>query len=473
MKNRSTEETYRENFAPFVRPYYAKPLVIEKASGVHVWGEDGKKYLDAYCGVATVSFGHRNKRIDSAVRKQMAKFGHVSFNYESSLAAGYSERLLRLLGGGFTRLFFVNSGSEAVDLAILLARKTCAPRSHYESYASRRTKRSSCGRCPDTACAHETVFTLADSYHGGTFLSKTATGLSTWHFGTREAAGVEYITTPFCAKCTAGCERTGAYPCLASAEKEFKRVNESGGRPILVVEPILGVGGIIIPGGQYFRKLNELIEKYEVFLICDEVQTGFGRCGEKPFGFQRFGLDPDAVCMGKSIANGYPLGAVAFRENAAFAARGLLHFNTFGGNPLSLAAAHEVAAVLEEGAILKNVAENGIYFLERLRGIFAGAPGVSEVRGLGYFFAVEFDDPADASALLNAAYSEGLLIGIGGLSRNVIRIQPPLTFTKKDFGSAEKMLEKALTKASMAAPEKGRAKSRKNRGRLQREKPSE
>lgn len=417
MNSKEIAEIFNSKFAPFVRPYYIDPLIVSRAEGVRVWDADGNRYLDAYSGVATVALGHCNPRVNAAVKEQMDRFGHISYIYRVEPAAVYASMLLQKCGDGYSRVFYTNSGSESVDLAIMIAR---------------------------AATASQSIFTFSEGYHGGTFLTKFSTGLDNWHADIEAPPEIYYITTPECVTCRHRQCETSRCICLNRACDKFEELNRKGKRPILLVEPVLGVGGIITPPLHYFKMLAEVIDEYNVFLICDEVQTGFGRAGGAFFGFQKFGLKPDIVCMGKAIANGYPLGAVVFNEETSERVKDMLHFNTFGGNPLSLAAAIEVIKIIDETGIVDSVEENGRVFLRDMRLFFEEHASVTRIRGAGYSIGVEFDGPESAAALLNAARRERLLLGIGGRKKNVIRIQPPLIFTQDDFHETVEIFKKAL-----------------------------
>jgi 4-aminobutyrate aminotransferase-like enzyme len=406
MNSNEINNIFNSNFAPFVRPYYDIPLIVSKADGVYIYDIEGKRYLDAYSGVATVSLGHCNRRVNDAVKAQMDSFGHISYIYRFEPAAAYASILLGKCGGDYSRVFFTNSGSESVDLAVMIAR---------------------------AAASSESIFTFSEGYHGGTFLTKFSTGLNNWHAPVEAPAEIYYITTPECVTCNHKQCETSRCICLNKACEKFEALNKKGKRPILLVEPVLGVGGIITPPPHYFKMLAEIIDEYNVFLICDEVQTGFGRAGGSFFGFQKYGLDPDIVCMGKAIANGYPLGAVVFKEDTSDKVKDMLHFNTFGGNPLSITAALEVIKLIDELDIINTVEENGRVFLRDMRLFFEDRPKISRIRGVGYSLGLEFDSAENAGAALNSARGEGLLVGIGGRKKNVVRIQPPLTFSSDNF----------------------------------------
>ncbi|HNY10526.1 MAG TPA: aminotransferase class III-fold pyridoxal phosphate-dependent enzyme [Candidatus Wallbacteria bacterium] len=411
---------YKMNFAPFVRPYYHQPLVVDKAEGVYVWDLAGKRYLDGYAAGATTSFGHCNRQINDAVKVQMDRYGHISHIYESELIANYSARLLDKCGKYYSKLFFVNSGFEAVDLAVMVAR---------------------------IFCDSDTVFTFSEGYHGGPFLSKFDAGLDALHPKAQRNDNIVYITNPECFNCVEHCNEKEHAVCIEGARDKFEKINAKGKRPILLLEPVLGVGGILTPPVHYFKYLAEMIEEYKVLLICDEIQTGFGRCGTNYFGFQKFGIQPYIICMGKSMANGYSLGAVVFADSLSHSLKDMLHFSTFGGTPISIAAANEVLNILEKSDILGTVETTGKYFCEKLKNDLDGVASITEIRGVGFFIGIEFETSEKACEVLNDCRREGFLAGIGGRKRNVLRIQPALTFSKENCDEATAILKRVLTEA--------------------------
>lgn len=438
----SPRPDWRSLFPPFVRPYYREPLFVARAEGVRVTDEAGREYLDAYAGVATLCLGHRPQAVERAVALQAERFGHLSWIYLHDLAVRYAARLLAAAGAPLSRVFFVNSGSEAVDLALVLARMA--------------------GGGP--------VVALTEGFHGGTHLAAHATGLPAWRPPGEAPGEIRFAATPDCGRCEerAACG-DGRVPCIEEVRIKIREgaqglrpctppgvtgvnppshipcfVPVRAPRPILLLEPVLGVGGVVVPPQRWFRALAGLRAETGALLVIDEVQSGFGRLGEKLFGYQKFGLVPDMVCLGKGIAGGMPLGALLMTEGCSAAAAELLHFSTFGGHPLSLAAADATLSEIEAHDLPGRVAELGARFLAGLAALARPGGPALEARGAGYFLGLRMRDGAAAAALLEACRAEGLLVGLGGLARDVVRIEPALVFAGEHVDEALDRLGRAM-----------------------------
>jgi 4-aminobutyrate aminotransferase-like enzyme len=221
-------------------------------------------------------------------------------------------------------------------------------------------------------------------------------------------------------------------PCLTELENLLTENSKKTSRVTVMLEPVMGVGGVLIPPPRWRTRFNHLVKEHKAILICDEVQTGFGRLGTKLFGFQKHGYTPDILCLGKGIAGGYPLAAVLMTEDVANASTNLLHFSTFGGHPISIAAATETLKLVSDEKLLQEVEENGQWLIQELKKVFASDPRVIDVRGEGYFIGIEVNNATESVSFLEKAYQNGALIGIGGLAKEVIRLEPALIFSKKD-----------------------------------------
>jgi len=405
--------------APFVRPYYDPPLTVERAEGTTVWDDQGMAYLDCYAGVATTALGHRHPAVDGAVARQMAAFGHVSAIYRARPVLDYAADLVRACEPPLSKVFFTGSGSEAVDLALALAQVTARQR---------------------------TVVALQDGYHGGTWLTKAATGLQNWRFAGQDGGDVVHVPTPRCHGCThaSACMPPDDCPCLQALTAAVEAAAATGGRPIVLVEPVLGVGGIVPLPPHYAAGLQRLMDRTRGLLAVDEVQTGMGRCGNRLFGYQTLGLTPALVACGKGLAHGWPLAATVMTDGVATANRDLLHFNTFGGHPVSVAAAAATLAVVDDRDFLADVARRGRLLLDLLRHGAGTHPTVDDVRGLGFLIGMEFADPDRCLACMQACRRRGLLVGIGGRCRNVLRLEPALTFSDDECRRAAAIVAAAL-----------------------------
>lgn len=411
---------------PFVKPAYRTPLTIDHAEGCRIWGTDGREYIDGYAGVASIAVGHCNPRVTARVREQAGRVHHTTMLYRTGPLTQYLQRIQDALPDRLCRHFFVNSGSEAVDFACQAAR------AHRQKPA---------------------ILAMSEGFHGGSLLTKSVTGLDAWRpaFGGIEDVLFHPVTS--CRSCPdsgrpAGCRRLDplAVDCQARCLDELVstlRVHADIIAAVLI-EPVLGVGGILTPPRPFFRRLRELCDEFQIDLIADEVQTGFGRCGTTLFASDLLELHPDLICMAKGIANGYPLGMVSGTEEIAAALRDFLHFSTFGGNPVSLAAADETLRILVEERLPEYAARIGTRLLDGLVTALSDAPAVQEIRGIGLMIGIELADTLPAATVMERCYERGLLVGIGGRRRNVLRIEPPLIFPETDADRTTEIIADAI-----------------------------
>ncbi len=396
----------------FVRPYYREPLVIAHAKGCEVFDARGRSWLDAYAGVASISVGHTHPQVTARVQEQAAKLNHCTMLYQTRPLLEYLRAIQSELPDHLCRHFFVNSGSEAMDFACQAAR-------------AHRQKPLLIG--------------FTEGFHGGSFQAASVTGLPAWQpvfGGDPHTAFIPIRSCRFCRHYADSGPRTKRlqtllHQCPADCldpldELLAKRAPEAAA---ILIEPVLGVGGILVPCLGFFERLQHLVDQYQVDLICDEVQSGFGRLGRQLFGFQIFHLRPDIVCMAKGIANGYPMGLVSATEEVSAAMSGKPHFSTFGGNPVSCTAALATLQTLNREQLVLNAQNTGEHLLQLLDEYLLLSPFVLEIRGLGLMIGIEFDTADRASQVVQECFDRGLLVGLGGRERNVVRIEPPLTFT--------------------------------------------
>jgi 4-aminobutyrate aminotransferase-like enzyme len=436
-------------FFPFFRPYYSRPLTVKKAKGTKITDTDNKEYLDCYAGVATLGLGHCHAEVDRAFRDQIKKFGHISHIYKNDLEKTYSIALGNETG--MDKTFFVNSGSEAVDLGLCLAREAAVNPGPGPGNGFLKV----CG--PESKQEIPYIIALDKGYHGGSWLSKSVTGLKSWHFKFGRAENILFAPAPDCSECAQAVkdksnvkDKSLSQPllfCIQALEKLFIKSASKGNRPVFIIEPVLGVGGIIVPPVQYFEQLNMLVKKYSALLVCDEIQTGFARCGKRLFGYQRFGLDPHIAVFGKAIANGYPLGAVAAKSEIALKCRELLHFNTFGGHPGCIAAARAVLDSVNKKNLAAKTHDRGLYFIKKLKSALSGLTGPDSIRGVGYLIGIKFKDYNQALKVMENAAQMGLLAGIGGKNKNILRLEPALIFTKKEIDMSVQIIGTAVKAA--------------------------
>jgi len=402
------------------------PFVASEGQGVWLKDPDGNVFLDFTAGIAVTTTGHSHPAVVKAIQKQAGRFLHMSgtdFYYDVQVRL--AEKLARLAPGKFKkRVFFTNSGTESVEAAFKLARY--------------KTKR-------------ERMISFFGAFHGRTMGSLSLTGSKVRqkeNFGAL-VPGVTHIGYGYCYRCPYHL----TYPeckidCVNYLEHTlFKKTVPPHEVAAIIVEPVQGEGGYIVPPPGYHQRLREITKKYGILLIADEVQSGMGRTG-KMFAINHWKVEPDIITVAKGIASGLPLGAVIARADLMDWEPGS-HGNTFGGNPLACAAALETIHLLEKG-LIKNSAVVGKYLLQRLEGLALKYPLIGDVRGMGLMAAVELVRDRETKELaskerndiVDLAFQKGLLLLACGESS--IRFSPALVVTKKEVDSAIEILEECF-----------------------------
>jgi 4-aminobutyrate aminotransferase len=425
----STEEKY----ARYVNTSFVKglePVVFERASGARVEAADGREYLDLFSGISTVNAGHRHPRVVEAARAQLERFIHcASYLYYAPPVADLAEALARISPGRLQKTFFGNSGAEAIEGAIRLAR----------------------------ACTgkHE-IIALQMGFHGRTNATLAVTGnmARKTHNGPY-MSGVAFAPAPheyhcrFChGSCTLAC---------ADAVEDTIRYQTAGDVAAFIAEPVLGEGGIIAVPDGYFECVKEILDRYQILFIDDEVQTGFGRTG-RMFAIEHHRVEPDIMAMAKGIADGFPLGAFIAPPEIADSFQPGEHLSTFGGNPVSCAAALANVQVLLEEDLARRADELGTWAIRALRDMAERHPLIGDVRGVGLMIGLELVSdrqtkrPAPDAALdvRRICRERGVLVGVGGQFGNVVRVQPPLVITRDELAHGLDALDEALATVGAA-----------------------
>jgi len=362
--------------------YARLPVQFERGEGVWLWDTEGKQYLDALGGIAVCALGHAHPGVAQAIADQARRLVHTSNLYGITLQEQLAERLCKL--SGMERAFFCNSGAEANEAAIKIARL----------YGHGRE------------VATPTVIVMENSFHGRTLATLTATG------SRKVQAGFEPLVQGFIRV---------PYNDLQA----IKTVAENSNDIVAVlVEPIQGEGGINVPDPDYLLGTRRICDDRGWLLMLDEIQTGMGRTGEW-FACQHSGVLPDVITVAKALGNGVPIGACLARGTAAGLMHPGNHGTTFGGNPLATRAALAVLDAIEQERLVEHAAELGQQLLEGFRERLAGLPGVKEIRGVGLMIGIELDRPC--AALVGRALENGLLINV--TAERVIRLLPPLVTT--------------------------------------------
>jgi alanine-glyoxylate transaminase/(R)-3-amino-2-methylpropionate-pyruvate transaminase len=414
---------------PALFTLYRDPLMIVEGKMQYLFDDTGRRYLDLFAGIVTVSCGHCHPKVLQRIQAQSAALQHTTTIYLHPNLPLLAEKLASKMPAGLDVTYFVNSGSEANDLAVTMAR---------------------------LFTGNTDVIALRNAYHGGSPSSICLTSHHTWKHPVPGPGGIHHALSPD----PSTSPLTGSPEEIASKSaadlRQLIRYSTSGNVAALIAEPIQGVGGVTRGAPNYFREAYAIVREYGGVCISDEVQTGFGRTGEHYWGFQNYGVTPDIVTMAKGIGNGVPLAAVTTRREIAEALTSRIHFNTFGGNPVSMAAGLAVMDVIDEEGLQENARRVGARLLEGLRRLQSRHRLIGEVRGLGLMLGVELvaDRETRAPAVLQTlevlerAREMGVLVGKGGLEGNVLRIKPPMCITVEDAEFAVDVLDRAIAGVS-------------------------
>jgi len=426
MSSGSTLEKQREFVFPSVATYYQEPLALERGEGKYVYADDGAQYLDFFGGILVVSVGHCHPKITERVCQQVRTLQHTSTLYLHRNMADLAQKLAEIAPGRLQKSFFSNSGTEANELAVQLAK----------IYTD-----------------SQEIVALRHGYSGRSAVAMALTGHANWRIGGTQILGIKHAHNPYCYRCVFGLTYPNCDLRCARDVEELIQTTTSGRVAAFLAEPIQGVGGFITPPPGYFQVVAEIVRKYGGLFISDEVQTGFGRTGSKWFGIEHWGVDPDIITCAKGIANGAPMGATVATPEVADSFQGLT-ISTFGGNPVSCAAAQATIEVMEEENLLQNSQVVGDYLRARLEDLQDKYPLIGDVRGMGLILGVELvreqKEPASQEILqvFEETKRRGLLIGKGGLYGNVIRIAPPLSISKADVDEAIRIFDQAFAEVS-------------------------
>ena len=382
------------------------PIVIDHANGATVTDENGREYLDCFAGISVVNAGHCNPQVIAAAKAQIDKLVHCSsYIYHVKPVADLAEKIAQIAPKGLTKTFFGNGGAEAIEGAMKLAR----------------------------------LYTL--SITGNQGRKKR---------GGPYAPGVAFAPAPYAYRSQWRNDPEQCGRQCAKAIDDAIRFATSGDVAAFIAEPVMGEGGIICPPPNYFKEVKKVLDQHNILFIADEVQSGFARTG-KMFAIEHYGVVPDILVTAKGIADGFPLSAFTTRPEIAAAFKPGDHLSTFGGNPISCAAALANINFMEKENLPARATETGNYAMTKLRALQKHHSLIGEVRGLGLMIGVELvkDEKltpatAEAEAIRDALLRNGVLVGVGGIYANVIRFQPPLIITRQQIDQAVDAFAAAL-----------------------------
>ena len=426
-KSAELVERHKKYLFPAVTNYYKEPVALSEGKGMVLTDLDGNRYLDFFGGILTISVGHANDRVNAAVKAQVDRLGHVSTLYPTLPIVDLAEKLARITPGRLEKSFFTTSGTEADETAVMMA----------QVYTGKTE-----------------LIALRHGYSGRSMLAQSLTAHSPWRAVPSQIAGVKHAPAPYCYRCPLKLTYPSCGVACAKDLEELIRTTTTGQIAGFIAEPIQGVGGFVTPPKEYFEIAVAIVRKYGGVFICDEVQTGFGRTGDKWFGIEHWNVEPEIMTMAKGIANGHPLGATIATPEIANSLKALT-ISTFGGNPISAAAANATLTVMEEDHLPARAAEMGAILREGLDALKRRYPKtIGDVRGMGLMQGLELvvDEtigdrtpaPDKAVRLFEETKKRGLLIGKGGLYGNTIRIAPPMIVQKTEVEEALNALDESF-----------------------------
>ena len=421
-------QRYKKVMFPAAAPYHGdSPIVVDHAKDQYIWDLDGKRYLDFFGGILTVSVGHCNNEITERTIAQLQQVQHTSTIYVNEIMVRLAEKVAELTPGRLQKCYFTNSGTEANETAVLAARMYTG---------------------------QPTVIALRHAYSGRSMLAMSLTAHGSWRLGGVVDPYVKHVRNPYTLRAPAGLSPEQVVELCVQDLEETIATTTAGRIAAFIAEPIQGVGGFIVPPKDYFKRIMPIVKAAGGVFISDEVQTGWGRTGGKWFGIEQWGIEPDMMTFAKGMGNGVPIGCTVATPEIADAVQGLT-FSTFGGNPVTMAAALATIEYIEAHNLPRNCAVQGARMAEKLGEFAAEFPIIGEARGMGLMQAIEIvapggmqPDAARTAALVDACKDKGLLLGKGGLYGNVVRIAPHLNVSAEDMDIAMDMVGKALGEVS-------------------------
>jgi 4-aminobutyrate aminotransferase len=411
--------------------YYDEPIELTSGEGRTVTDAEGNEYLDFFGGILTTLTAHSLPEVVDAIRTQAGRMVHSSTLYLIRPMVELAERIAGLSGIPDAKVFFVNSGSEANDTALMLC----------------------CG-----ARRSNQVLALRQSYHGRSFAAMGATGLRSWSSSSLTPVNVSYVHNGYKYRSPFGHLQDSEFIEACTADLvDVIATSTAGDVACFIAEPIQGVAGFTVPPDGFFAPMKKVLDEYGILFIADEVQTGWGRTGDHFWGYQAHGIVPDMLTFAKGLGNGLAIAGLVGRSDLIDSVQAN-SISTFGGNPLVTAGALANLEYLLSHDLQANAAARGEQLMAGLSALVERAPCIGEVRGKGLMVAVEMvaagtknPDPLVAAATLEGCRSRGLLIGRGGFAGHVLRVAPPLSVTSEEIAQALDTLSASVDEAASVA----------------------
>ncbi|MBA3350482.1 MAG: aspartate aminotransferase family protein [Actinobacteria bacterium] len=413
----------------WVTLYYDEPIALDRGEGRHVWDTDGRRYLDFFGGILTTMSGHAVPEVIEAIRTQADKMLHSSTLYLIEPAIRLAEEIVRLSPLDDAKVFFVNSGTEATEAALLLA---------------------------TTYRRSDQVLALRNSFHGRSFAAVGITGQRGWSASSLSPVHVSYVHNGYRYRSPFGhLSDAGFIAACADDLRSIIETTTAGDVACMIAEPIQGVGGFAIPPDGFFHAMVEVLNEYDIPFVSDEVQTGWGRTGENFWGIEAHDVVPDMLTFAKGLGNGLALAGVVARAEMMDCIQAN-SISTFGGNPLACAGGLANLDYLLSHDLQTNARKVGEHLLTHLSELGERIPSIGEVRGKGLMIGIELVEPggkkpdlAAAAAVMEETKARGLLVGKGGLYNNVVRLAPPLSVTLEEADEGLGILTDALEAATI------------------------
>lgn len=415
-------EKKKEYIMPCLGHFYQEPMQLVRGDMQYLYDSTGKQYLDCFAGVSVINCGHCNPAITDRICEQVKTLQHVCNIYLTDPFVRLAERLAEVTPGDLKKTFFCSTGTEANEGAALLA---------------------------TVATNNSEFISLRNGLHGRTKLTMSMTGISMWRTDPNPVGGINFAPNAYCYRCPLGKRFPECDYACANAIEDIIKTNTSGRVAAMIAEPIQGNAGIVTPPPGYFKRVKEILDRYGILLIIDEVQTGFCRTG-KMFAIENYGISPDIMTMAKALGNGTPISAFIATEKVAntYTKPGA---STLGGNPVSSTAALATLDYMIDNKLADNAVARGAQLKAGLAELQKKHPIIGDIRGMGLMVGAELvhadNSPASTETdyILEEMKNRGFIVGKNGVARNVLAFQPPLVITEQNINDLLDALDLVLT----------------------------